>query len=401
MRALYWLMLAAGLAMPVPADAKPKLPEAVAPLPDIEEMLTQAGWTMTPEMSAKFSRPGDILDAKNTTLVDGADCFDAEVKEGAFARMEVTRSMSAGVRLRVKVVGVRGGVALEKKIIFDTPIYRQISRFKLVPTEQCAAFIRSAQQRGEDISGWYVITESLSAVIQQQQCGKYNARAGTFVVSADASITQACAQTSLEPVAVAYKTRPASELLVKAPATSPSSPDSSEARANFISQCKKNHRMTRDTENNKPKEWASISTYSIKHCVYPATDYSDADGFYEIQVKEDSLMEYELSMASGLDALITLDVPCELVAVTLNHADSRNMHYGGSGQASIYTIFLKRGVTAWRGGGKWAIWDMADSQKGFEPFAFANQVQVVLLPREGFQNAKCADEKPGMKILKK
>jgi hypothetical protein len=54
------------------------IPEAVAPLPDIDEMLTTAGWTMTPEMSAKFARPGDILDAKNTTLVDGADCFEAE-----------------------------------------------------------------------------------------------------------------------------------------------------------------------------------------------------------------------------------------------------------------------------------------------------------------------------------
>jgi formylglycine-generating enzyme required for sulfatase activity len=213
--------------------AKPKLPDMVAPLPDIEEMLTQAGWTMTPEMSAKFSRPGDILDAKNTTLVDGADCFTAEVKEGAFAKMEVTRSMSAGVRMRIQVVGVRGGVALEKKIIFDTPIFRQISRFKLVPSAQCVGFLRAAEQRGEDTSGWYVITESLSAVIQQQQCGEYNAKAGTFLVSADASVTQACAQTSLEPVAVAYKTMPAAVLLQQAgpqaiapaaPAAAPAAP---------------------------------------------------------------------------------------------------------------------------------------------------------------------------------
>jgi formylglycine-generating enzyme required for sulfatase activity len=90
-----------------------------------------------------------------------------------------------------------------------------------VPTEQCAAFIRSAQQRVEDISGWYVITESLSAVIQQQQCGSYNAEAGTFLVSADVSVQQACAQTSLEPVAVAFKTMSVPDLLAMLPEPGP------------------------------------------------------------------------------------------------------------------------------------------------------------------------------------
>lgn len=207
------IFLSTFLILSTSVHAKPNLAATLAPIPDIEEMLEEAGWVMTPEMSAKFSRPGDILDAKNTILVDGPDCFEAEVKEGAFAKMEVTRSMSAGVRLRVKVVGAQGNVVLEKKLIFDTPIYRQISRFKLVPTDQCIAFIRSAQQRGEDTSGWHVITESLSAIIQQQQCGKYDAKAGAFLVSTATDIVQACEQTSIEPVAVAYKTMPVRDIL--------------------------------------------------------------------------------------------------------------------------------------------------------------------------------------------
>jgi len=188
------------------AWAKPKLPKVVDPLPDVEQMLTQAGWTMTPEMAALYSRPGDILSESNVLQISGPNCFEAEVEEGAFATMEVTRSMSAGVRARVKVVNVRGGVALEKKIIFDTPVTRRIAELSLVPTSECADKLRAAQARGKDLSGWYVITESLSAVIQQQQCGSYDAEAGTFLVSADASVQQACAQTSLEPVAVAFKT---------------------------------------------------------------------------------------------------------------------------------------------------------------------------------------------------
>jgi len=38
------ILMAVGLAMPVAAAAKPKLPEAVAPLPDIQEMLTHTGY---------------------------------------------------------------------------------------------------------------------------------------------------------------------------------------------------------------------------------------------------------------------------------------------------------------------------------------------------------------------
>ena len=104
------LLLVFGLAKPHLVQAAPLKPKPPGALPDIEEMLTEAGWTVTPEMSAKFSTPGDILDDTNTTIVDGADCFEAKPKEGAFAKMEVTQSMAAGVRMRVNIVGVGGGV---------------------------------------------------------------------------------------------------------------------------------------------------------------------------------------------------------------------------------------------------------------------------------------------------
>jgi hypothetical protein len=207
------LLPLAGVMVALPAIAKPRLPKKKQQIPDIEEILSDAGWTMTPEMSAKFSRPGDILDGNHATLLDGPRCFAAEVEEGAYATMEVTRSMAAGVRMRTTVVGARAGMALEKKLVFDTPIYRQIPRLALTPSNECIATLRNAESRGDDIQNWYVITESLSAIIQQQQCGSYDAKAGSFVVSGEVSVQEACSQTSLDPVAVAYKTIPVSQLL--------------------------------------------------------------------------------------------------------------------------------------------------------------------------------------------
>jgi hypothetical protein len=202
------------------ARSKPSLLEGIPGVkaPDIEELLTKAGWTLTPEMSAAYSQPGDIFGADNALLKKGSSCFEAPVHEGAYASMEVTQSMAAGVRMRINVVGVRAGMGIEKKIIFDTPVYRQIPQLDLIPTAACLQSLRAAQASGRDTSGWYVITESLSAIIQKQECGSYNAKAGTFVLSGDVEVQQACARTSLEPVAVAYKTRPVSELLAAAPA---------------------------------------------------------------------------------------------------------------------------------------------------------------------------------------
>lgn len=179
--------------------------DAPQPVPDLEEVLRKAGWTITPELSAAYSQPGDIFDGGNTLIKKGLDCFEAKVHEGAYASMEVNRSLESGVKMRVSVASVRAGVGLTKKMVFGTPTHRQIALLDLVPTAECAATLRAAQARGLPVASWMVITEALSATIQKQECGEFNVEAGTFVVSGDLSVQQACMQTSLEPVAVAYK----------------------------------------------------------------------------------------------------------------------------------------------------------------------------------------------------
>lgn len=220
------------LSVPQVGQAKP-LPQ-LGELPDIEEVLEKAGWTMTPEMSAAYSDPGDIFDANNGLLKKGSDCFSATAQERAYASMEVNRSLEAGVRMRVMVTGVRVGMGIEKKLLFDTPMHRQIPWLDLVPTDACRESILRAKASGEDISGWYVVTESLSAVVQKQQCGSFDAKAGVFVLSGDVEVQQLCSQTSIDPVAVAYKTRPIERLLSRSantptPATSAATPSAAQA----------------------------------------------------------------------------------------------------------------------------------------------------------------------------
>ena len=190
----------------VHAKRRSKKTAELPPVPDLEQVLQRAGWSITPEMSAAYSQPGDIFDESNSLIKKGEDCFEAKVHEGAYASMEVNRSLESGVRIKVAIASGGGGVGLTKKLVFDTPTHRQIARLDLVPTEACHRALLAARDRGMPIDSWIVVTEALSAVVQKQECGEYNAKGGFFMVSADATVQQACAQTSLDPVAVAYKT---------------------------------------------------------------------------------------------------------------------------------------------------------------------------------------------------
>lgn len=206
------------LSLTIPQGVKAnRLPQAEE-LPDIEEVLQRAGWTMTPEMSAAYSEPGNIFDENNALLKRGADCFDAQAgPPAAYASMEVNRSLEAGVRMRVLIGGGKAGLGIEKKLVFDTPKHRQIPRLDLQLNTGCWEVFDDLIATGEDISGFYVITESLSAIVQKQECGSFDVKARVFVVSGNAKVQQSCAQTSLEPVAVAYKRVYLSKLMRRPP----------------------------------------------------------------------------------------------------------------------------------------------------------------------------------------
>ena len=154
----FWLMLLTAVLVMPTTDAeakhkKRKVPAIPKPekLPDINEVLTGAGWTITPEMSAAFSTPGDILDANHGLQTVGSKCFDVQPREGAYTSMEVNRSLTAGVRMSVVVAGTRADLGIQKKLVFDTPTYKQIPQLDLVPNDACLKKLERALSRGIDM----------------------------------------------------------------------------------------------------------------------------------------------------------------------------------------------------------------------------------------------------------
>lgn len=195
-----------------PAMAKPDRPSASA-MPELGKLLETAGWEMTPDMSGAY-RVGDLYDrVSNQRVAQASECFDAEVTESPYTSMEVTRSLEAGVRMNVVVAGVRAGMGVTKKITFDDPSHHQVSRLQLTPKPACEEAINKQRAGGADTTGWFIITEVISAMIQKQECGNYDAKAGYFTLSGEVDIQAACLQTSLEPVAIAYKTLPVNDII--------------------------------------------------------------------------------------------------------------------------------------------------------------------------------------------
>lgn len=187
------------------------------------------------------------------------------------------------------------------------------------------------------------------------------------------------------------------------------SPKSSENRASFITQCKKNHGMTRDHEKTEETKSVvaneafdsaneafdpSLTTYTIRHCTHPATEYTDSDGYYEIAVISDSLFEYGLSVDGGMMSLVTLDVPCPVVEITTESFDARM----GEAYTNTSQYLIGQGNIVWNGD----LWDFDnDPTNGFDPQASASQVLYVVEPRTEFETAKCVTPKTGMEIMKK
>jgi len=200
------------------ADAKPG--PVVGPavnaseIPALARLLDGAGWLATPELSSGY-HAGDIFRATESGhVLEGADCFDAEVRESAYTQVELVSQLQAGVSMKLAPgASVSVDTSLVKKLKFGTPIHAALPGFSLVPTEACLDSLAGMAEGGKNLGSMYVVREVLSAEIAEQTCGRIDA-SGRFAVlgQADASLSAACSQESLEPVAVGYRIEPVLEL---------------------------------------------------------------------------------------------------------------------------------------------------------------------------------------------
>lgn len=185
---------------------------AIRPL---TELLDDAGWTETPELSGVF-KVGSIFRVR-----DGGHglmmrhCFNAVQETDTYTSMEVVSQLQAGVSVRTGFFGAKASGEVVKRVRFGTPEHHTIERLAMEPTEDC--MIRLAKLPERELDEMYAVTEVLTAEISEQTCGKVDAK-GRFVVfgKAEAELTAACALESLEPVAVAMRTVPLRELIDEA-----------------------------------------------------------------------------------------------------------------------------------------------------------------------------------------
>lgn len=186
--------------------------------PSLAAILEAAGWNPTPELSGAF-QVGDIFDASHRWQASG--CFDADVRTSTYTETEMITQFQAGVQTEglAKLIAVAGATAgITKQVKFGTPSHIALPGLGLTLSETCRSSLESLVQQGQDLSGWYVVKEILSAQITEQTCGRVDA-SGHFrpLGDADAALALSCSQVSLEPVSAAFRTLPLHALLESVP----------------------------------------------------------------------------------------------------------------------------------------------------------------------------------------
>ena len=198
-------------------------------IPVLDQVLAAAGWTATPELSGAF-HVGDIFDGRHQW--QAGSCFESESRTSTYTETEMISQFQAGVRTSgaLKVMsGASAGGGIVKQIKFGTPSHIALPGMGLQLSEMCRWSLDGLVDKGQDLSDWYVIKEVLSAEITEQTCGRIDA-SGRFSAlgTAEAEMALACSRSSLEPVAVAYRTIPIHELLDNVPPPPPEVADTTE-----------------------------------------------------------------------------------------------------------------------------------------------------------------------------
>lgn len=199
-----------------PTLAKRRGPIAVAP-PSLDEVLTSAGWTMTPERTSTYS-VGDIYSrTTNAPVIFKKDCFDAEPREGAYTSLEVVQAMKAGAKMPLGIARIKAGGMEYKQIKFAEPYLTELASLQLVPSQGCRDLVNSL----EDTSDLFVITAILSAEIKEQLCRTIDAGATVAGFGVSGSANQECKQESEGHVVVAYRTEDWAQLMARTPKAAP------------------------------------------------------------------------------------------------------------------------------------------------------------------------------------
>ncbi len=210
---MIWIVLAS-MALAGPKNAGPAA--SAAEIPALAKLLDKAGWEATPELSGVFKTGSVFQEDGATHSLMVRSCFEGEEVQDTYTSAEVVTQLQAGVRVKFGLASVKGSGELVKKVKFGTPVHATLERLAMVPTPACRKMLDQVGLM--ELETMYAVQEVLSAEIAEQTCGRIDAK-GSFVGlgAAEAELSMACKQESLEPVAVAYRVVPLTELLADRP----------------------------------------------------------------------------------------------------------------------------------------------------------------------------------------
>lgn len=206
---------AIGVALALAASASPRLPGApaatAADVPELAQLLERTGWTPTPELSGVFQvgHVFSISDDRHSVMVRA--CFDAPVARDAYPSIDLNSQLQAGVRVGWGAGRARVSGDVVRQLTFDAPEHHTVARLAMQPTPACAEMLSRVEPAAR--RDLIAVQEVLTARITTQTCGRIDAEGRMVGLgSADMALARACAQTSLEPVAVAWRTVPLDEV---------------------------------------------------------------------------------------------------------------------------------------------------------------------------------------------
>ena len=370
------LLMAAGLAMAVAVDAKPRdvvIAEAhVQPGADLNQVLAANGWTVL-GLPSNIYQPGMLFGPGSST--SEGTCVDATPITGALPSIETQGSKGFFVEGGGGVGAISGSGEVQAtsfKLKSTTDVEQAvIPGMQMELNDKCLRHLHSLKARGTSLEGWFVIQETARARVKEIKCTSKEAAAkvrAMWLARGEIGAMSECIESSEVTGVIAYKARAVNDLMpVSGGAFPQPAVNDIDVKISRLQTCKTNHKMEqvseieRKTVSTEYGEYEKITRF--RYCEWPAPSFADPDGYYEIRYRNEKGPGD--SEATGTNDADRLRAPCDKLQLWYD--------FGSQGAYSHYEPFFANvGSVVGIGG------DEYDGSQGNLPF-YPDRDELVVL----------------------